>query len=79
MDVIYTLIPGMIFLGLIMVGILIWAVKKGQYEDLDGDANRILMDDDDPLLPENQKKKKADLRNWPDADTEDLEHSTDKN
>ena len=70
MDVIYTLIPGMIFLGLIMVGVLIWAVKKGQYEDLDGDANRILMDDDDPLLPENQKtkKEKRDRRNWPDAD-----------
>ncbi len=65
MDVIYTLIPGMIFLGLITVGILIWAVKKGQYEDMDGEASRILMDDDDPLLPENQK---TDRRNWPDAD-----------
>ncbi len=65
MDVIYTLIPGMIFLGLIMVGILIWSVKKGQYEDMDGEAYRILMDDDDPLLPEN---KKVDRRNWPDAD-----------
>ena len=75
MDVIYTLIPGMIFLGLIMVGILIWAVKKGQYEDLDGDANRILMDDDDPLLPENHKKqhKNSDRRNWPDADENDCE------
>ncbi len=68
MEVIYTLIPGMIFFGLIMVGILIWAVKKGQYEDLDGDANRILMDDDDPLLPEN---KITDRRNWPDADGDD--------
>ncbi len=73
MEVIYTLIPGMIFLGLIMVGILIWAVKKGQYEDLDGDANRILMDDDDPLLPENKKTadRKTDRRNWPDADDEE--------
>jgi len=72
MDVIYTLIPGMIFFGLIMVGVLIWAVRKGQYEDMDGDANRILMDDDDPLLPENQKtkNKKTDRRNWPDAGDE---------
>ncbi len=70
MEVIYTLIPGMIFFGLIMVGVLIWAVKKGQYEDLDGDANRILMDDDDALLPGNdeEKHKKTDRRNWPDAD-----------
>ncbi len=73
MEVIYTLIPGMIFFGLIMVGVLIWAVRKGQYEDMDGDANRILMDDDDPLLPENQKTKnqKIDRRNWPDADEND--------
>ncbi|MCW9025643.1 MAG: cbb3-type cytochrome oxidase assembly protein CcoS [Gammaproteobacteria bacterium] len=76
MEVIYTLIPGMIFFGLIMVGVLIWAVKKGQYEDMDGDANRILMDDDDPMLPgEKDKKKKnqnkpRDKRNWPDADDE---------
>ena len=73
MDVVYTLIPGMILIGLIMVGILIWAVKRGQYDDMDGDGNRILMDDDDPLLPSNQnrpKEKEAekDVRNWPDAD-----------
>lgn len=70
MEVIYSLIPGMIFFGLIMVGVLIWAVKKGQYEDLDGDANRILMDDDDALLHGNdeEKQRKTDRRNWPDAD-----------
>lgn len=67
MDVIYGLIPLMIILGLVAVIIFIWSVRSGQYEDLDGDANRILMDDDDPLLPENQKKK-HDKRNWPDAD-----------
>lgn len=69
MEVVYTLIPGMILIGLIMVGILIWAVKRGQYDDLDGDGNRILMDDDDPKLPSNQEKQdKKDARNWPDAD-----------
>ena len=64
MEVIYALIPGMIILGLIMLGVLVWAVKQGQYDDLEGEANRILMDDDDPLLPNNEKTKK----NWPDAD-----------
>ena len=81
MEVIYGLIPAMIFLGLVMVGILVWAVKSGQYDDLEGDANRILMDDDDPLLPGNEKRsesgeKKAGSsksgklagKNWPDAD-----------
>lgn len=59
MDVIYTLIPAMIFFGLIMVGVLVWAVKKGQYEDFEGDAHRILMDDDDPLLPQEMRCKPA--------------------
>lgn len=67
MEVIYGLIPGMIILGLIMVGVLVWAVKQGQYDDMEGEANRILMDDDDPLLPQNETGKKAN-RNWPDAD-----------
>jgi cbb3-type cytochrome oxidase maturation protein len=46
MDVIYGLIPGMIILGLIMVGVLFWAARSGQFDDLEGDAHRILMDED---------------------------------
>lgn len=57
MDVIYGLIPLMIGLGLIGVVIFIWSVRSGQYDDLEGDANRILMDEDDPLLPQNQQKE----------------------
>ncbi len=51
MEVIYFLIPVMILLGLVMVGVFFWATRSGQYDDLEGPANRILMDDDDPLLP----------------------------
>ncbi|MBT4838016.1 MAG: cbb3-type cytochrome oxidase assembly protein CcoS [Methylococcales bacterium] len=47
MDVIYGLIPGMLLLGLLMVGIFFWACKTGQYDDMDGEASRILQDDDD--------------------------------
>jgi cbb3-type cytochrome oxidase maturation protein len=46
MDVIYGLIPGMIILGLVGVGVFFWAAKSGQFEDLEGEASRILMDDD---------------------------------
>ena len=49
MDVIYSLIPGMMFFGLIFFAVLIWAVKKGQYEDMEGNANRILMDDEEMM------------------------------
>lgn len=52
MEVIYGLIPGMIILGLIMVGVLFWAARSGQFDDLEGDAHRILMDDD--LLPDKE-------------------------
>ena len=74
MDVIYVLIPLMILLGLVGVGIFIWSVRCGQYDDLEGDANRILMDDDDPLLPDNHARaesdssKKTDNKASPDAD-----------
>ncbi len=77
MDVIYALIPGMIFLGLIMVGVLIWAVKSGQYDDLEGDAQRLLMDEDGNTKSRKKRRRRAATsktpkkepgRNWPDAD-----------
>ena len=46
MDVIYGLIPGMLILGLVGVVVFFWAAKTGQFEDLEGEANRILMDDE---------------------------------
>ena len=57
MDVIYSLIPGMMFFGVLLVVVLVWAVKKGQYEDMEGNANRILLDDDEDMMlhPENGK------------------------
>ncbi|VAW58932.1 Type cbb3 cytochrome oxidase biogenesis protein CcoS, involved in heme b insertion [hydrothermal vent metagenome] len=69
MDVIYGLIPLMLLLGLVGVVVFIWSVRSGQYDDLEGDASRILMDEDDPLLPENQAKKPPENKGvWPDAD-----------
>ncbi len=77
MDVIYGLIPLMIGLGLIGVVIFIWSVRSGQYDDLEGDANRILMDDDDPLLPENQQKNQhnAAARNNTEHNAENSQQS----
>ena len=43
---------GLSTLIFIAIGLAIWwSVKSGQFEDLEGPAQRILMDDDDPLLP----------------------------
>lgn len=55
MDVIYSLIPGMMFFGVVLVVVLVWAVRKGQYEDMEGNANRILLDDDDDMLRDSDK------------------------
>lgn len=57
MEVIYGLIPAMIVLGLVMLGVFIWAVKTGQFDDMDGAASRILMDDDEPETTEDEKKE----------------------
>ncbi len=47
MSVLLYLIPIALFLGLLGLGAFIWSLKSGQYEDLDGEALRILDDDDD--------------------------------
>lgn len=49
----------LVFSGLAAVGVL-WAVKNGQYDDLEGPAQRILMDDDDPLIPFHHLNQAAD-------------------
>ena len=56
MDVIYSLIPGMMVFGVLLVVVLVWAVKKGQYEDMEGNASRILLDDDDDMLRDDKPK-----------------------
>ncbi|OOG23079.1 cytochrome oxidase maturation protein, cbb3-type [Thioalkalivibrio denitrificans] len=60
MDILYLLIPlGMVFLALV-IGAFLWAVKSGQYEDMEGPAHRILMDDDDPMIPRPERREQPD-------------------
>ena len=46
MEIIYLLVPVSLFLLGLIVWILLWAVRDGQYDDLEGPAYRILMDED---------------------------------
>lgn len=46
MSVIGFLIPLALAMGLGSLGAFFWAMQAGQYEDLDGAANRILLDDE---------------------------------
>lgn len=49
MEVIYGLLPGMLLLGIVGVVVFFWAVRNGQYDDMDGAAHRVLMDDDESV------------------------------
>lgn len=62
MEILYLLIP----LALVLLGVAIWAfmwaVRSGQFDDLEGPAHRILMDDDDPRIPGKSKQPDTDLK-----------------
>jgi len=48
MTVLVYLLPVALFLGLVGLAAFLWSLKSGQYDDLDGAAERILFDDDKP-------------------------------
>ncbi|PCI40506.1 MAG: cbb3-type cytochrome oxidase assembly protein CcoS [Rhodospirillaceae bacterium] len=57
MDVLLFLIPIALILGLAALGAFLWSLKSGQYEDMEGAANRILFEDDEPSLPKKDDEK----------------------
>ena len=48
MDIIYLLIPLSLILVAFSAWLLHWSVKTGQYDDVNGPGQAILMDDDAP-------------------------------
>ena len=61
MEIIFLLIPlSLLLIGLI-VWVFFWAVRSGQFDDLEGPAYRILMDDDSPTVepPDHEEKQKT--------------------
>jgi len=46
MDIAIYLIPAALALGGLGLAAFLWSLGAGQYEDLDGAANRILLDDE---------------------------------
>lgn len=56
MTILYLLIPLTVLLLGLAIWAFIWTIRSGQYDDLEGPAHRILMDDDDPMIPGNQPK-----------------------
>lgn len=56
-----TILLGVLVLLIVIIAFLL-TVKSGQYDDLDGPAYRILMDDDDPRIPGNENKTPSEQK-----------------
>lgn len=48
LDILVILIPVAILLGGLGLAAFIWALRSGQYDDLEGEAERVLFDDETP-------------------------------
>jgi len=57
MSMLLFLIPIAVGLGLLGLVAFLWSLKTGQFDDMDGAANRILFDDD-PLDDNNEGSDK---------------------
>ncbi|MBI3437510.1 MAG: cbb3-type cytochrome oxidase assembly protein CcoS [Proteobacteria bacterium] len=47
MNILIFLAPAAIFMGAIGLAAFMWSLRSGQYEDLEGAAHRILIEDED--------------------------------
>ena len=63
MNTLLLLIPVSLVVGLVALGAFMWALRSGQFDDLDGAANRILFDDDDILPPHAETQGEVAAKN----------------
>jgi cbb3-type cytochrome oxidase maturation protein len=62
MEILFILVPLAVILAAVAIAAFVMTVKSGQYDDLDGAAHRILMDDDDPMIPKYKGKSLQDKK-----------------
>ncbi len=60
MEVLYLLIPLSLLLVGVILWIFLWAIRSGQFDDMEGPAHRILMDDDDIPVEKPEQDDTAD-------------------
>lgn len=51
MESLYLLIPLSVLLVFLLGALFWWAVRRGQFDDLEGPGFRVIMDDDRPRSP----------------------------
>ena len=71
-----TILLGVLVMLIIVIAFVI-TVKSGQYDDLEGPAYRILMDDDDPRIPGNENKNSASTNEHNNVDRDDNQEGGD--
>lgn len=59
MDIIYVLVPLSILLLGIAVMVFFWAVKNGQFDDMESPAHKILFDEDQPSSKRTEEAGRA--------------------
>jgi len=59
MEIVLILVPITLLLVSLGIALFSWAVKNGQYDDLDGPAHQILYDDDEDMIPEEARQDSA--------------------
>ena len=60
MDILFLLIPISLVIMGVAIWVFLWAIRSEQFEDLEGPAHSILMDDDDPRIPHRPELKDDD-------------------
>ncbi len=73
-----TILLGVLVMLIVVIAFLL-TVKSGQYDDLDGPAYRILMDDDDPRIPGNTVSHSADKESLKDNSPKEEDEALLKN
>ncbi|OEY67181.1 cbb3-type cytochrome oxidase assembly protein CcoS [Marinobacter sp. X15-166B] len=69
MEIVMILIPATLILVALGILLFSWAVKNGQYDDLEGPAHRILYDDDAHMIP-TESRQETEKPDTPDPDSE---------
>lgn len=62
MEITFMIILGAVYLGLVGLIFLVWAIKTGQFEDMEGPKYRILFDDDDRIKVRSQKPEAGNIQ-----------------
>lgn len=62
MESLYILVPLSVLLVFVIGAVFWWSLRSGQYDDLEGPAYRLLMDDRDAVEPAREKEDPSNER-----------------